>query len=81
MKDKEFLKIVQEYVEEGNCHLNKEREILLAFKKSGGKQKTAQKLIEELALNLSNNETLQDRVYNILDIIMGWCSLEMRVWK
>ena len=81
MKDREFIKIVQEYIEEGNNSLAEEYEFLLKFKNSGGKQDVAKKLLEELALSLSNNEILQDRVYNILDIVTGWCSDKTRVWK
>ncbi len=34
-----------------------------------------------LLQNIPDNETLQDRVYDILDIVTGWCSLKTRVWK
>ncbi|OED48101.1 hypothetical protein AB832_00395 [Flavobacteriaceae bacterium (ex Bugula neritina AB1)] len=81
MTNKKFIEIVQQYITEGNDHIHKERELLLDFKNSGGKQEVAQKLLEELAEELSDNETLQDRVYNILDIVTGWCSAEIRVWK
>jgi len=81
MKDREFIKIVQEYIEEGNNIIAEERELLLKFKNSGGKQDVAKKLLDELALSLSNNEILQDRVYDILDIVTDWCSDEIRVWK
>lgn len=81
MTNKEFIALVQEYIAEGNHHLNKDRDILLEFKKSGGTQEVAQKLLEELAFNLSDNETLQDRVYDLLDIVTGWCRPEIRVWK
>ena len=78
--DKEFIKIVQQYIEEGNNLISEEREILVQFKNSGGKQEVAKKLLEEFALKLADNETLQDRVYDILDIVTGWCSAEIRVW-
>lgn len=81
MTAEKFLEIIQQYINEGNCHIQKEHEMLLEFKKSGGKQETAQKLLEELALKYSENETMQDRVYDILDIVTGWCSAEIRVWK
>lgn len=81
MTDKKFLEIIQNYIEKGDCHINKERDILLDFKSAGGKQETAEKLLKELALDLSDNQTLQDRVYDILDIVTGWCSSEIRIWK
>lgn len=81
MTAEKFLEIIQQYIDEGNCHIQREREMLLEFKKSGGKQETAQKLLEGLVLKYSDNETMQDRVYDILDIVAGWCSEELRVWK
>ena len=81
MTNNTFIKAVQQYTEEGNCTINKDRELLLAFKKSGGTKETAKKLLEELAEDVSDNETLQDRVYDILDIVTGWCSAEVKVWK
>ncbi len=79
MTDKKFLEIIQNYIRKGNCNISNERDILLGFKSTGGKQETAEKLLKELALDLSDNETLQDRVYNILDIVTGWCSSEIRI--
>jgi len=40
----------------------------------------AQKLVEQLAEQLKKEETLQDRAYDMLDIITGWCTLEIRGW-
>ncbi len=80
MTNEKFIEIIRHYIQKGECHINKERAILLEFKSSGGKQETAQKLVEELASSLSDNEKLQDRAYDILDIITGWCSREIRVW-
>lgn len=54
--------------------------MLLQFKNAGGTKETAQKLVENLAKELAYNEALQDRAYDILDIITGWCSAERRVW-
>ncbi|WP_298544994.1 hypothetical protein [uncultured Aquimarina sp.] len=81
MTKNKFIAVVQQYIEKGNCYIHKDREILLDFKKSGGTKEVAKKLLEELASELSDNETLQDRVYDILDIVTGWCSAEVRVWK
>ena len=81
MTNKKFIEGVQQYIKEGNCNLHKDIEILLEFKKYGGTQEVAKKILETLALTLSDNEALQDRVYDILDIATGWCSAEVRVWK
>ena len=81
MTDKEFIKTVTDYIENGNFHIQQEREILLTFKNAGGKQETAKKLLEELASQLPDNGPKQDIVYDILDIVTGWCSGDVRVWK
>jgi len=81
MTDKEFIKTVTDYIESGNFHIQQEREILLTFKNAGGKQETAKKLLEELASQLPDNGPKQDIVYDILDIVTGWCSGDVRVWK
>ncbi len=65
----------------GNESLKEEREILVKFKNKGIKQNEAKEILEKIALDLSENEDLQDKVYNILDIVVGWCSSSVRVWE
>ncbi len=65
----------------GNESLKEEREILIKFKNKGIKQNEAKEILEKIALDLSENEYLQDRAYNILDIVVGWCSSNVRVWE
>lgn len=83
MTDKELQEILKEKIEQGDC-FNTEyfliQNILFDYKISGGQQETAKKLIEQLAVDFSSDETLQDRAYDILDIITGWCNPELRVW-
>jgi len=80
MTNKEFLERLNQYLKKDSYSIDNERAILLDFKNSGGTQAIAKKLVEELALEVSDNEVLQDRVYDILDIITGWCSSEIKVW-
>lgn len=80
MTNKEFLERLNQYLKKDSYSIDTERAILLDFKNSGGTQVIAKKLVEELALEVSDNEVLQDRVYDILDIITGWCSSEIKVW-
>lgn len=80
MTDTELQEILKEKIEQGDCFNKQLQNILLEYKISGGQQETAQKLIEQIAVDFSNDETLLDRAYDILDIVTGWCDSEMRVW-
>lgn len=80
MTDKELQEILIEKIEQGDCFNIQIRTILLDFKNSGGEQETAKKLLEQLAIDFSNDETLRDSAYDILDIVTGWCGPDMSVW-
>ncbi|UUC44751.1 hypothetical protein [Flavobacterium cerinum] len=80
MTDKELQEILKEKIEQDDCFNKDIQKILLDFKDSGGEQETAKKLVEQLAIDFSNDETLRDNAYDILDIVTGWCSPDMRVW-
>lgn len=80
MTDKELQKILKEKIKQGDCFNKQVQNILFEYKISGGQQETIKKLLEQLAVDFSFDETLQDRTYDILDIVTGWCSPEMRVW-
>lgn len=80
MTDNELLEILKEKIEQDDCFNKQIQNILFDYKISGGQQETAKKIIELIAFDFSNDETLQDRAYDILDIIIGWCNSEMRVW-
>lgn len=81
MTDNHLKEILTKKIETGNCFTWEVRDVLVEYKRLGGEQKTAQKIVEALAVGFSNNEILQDRAYDILDIITGWCSPDMSVWK
>lgn len=80
MTNNELFYVLKNSIEQGGCFNKEIQNILFDFKNSGGQQETAQKLVEQLVVNYSDDETLQDRAYDILDIVTGWCSSEMRVW-
>jgi len=80
MTDNELQEILKEKIEQGDCLNKSVQQILLDYKQSGGQQETAWKLMEQIAIDLSDDETLQDRAYDILDIITGWCNPEIKVW-
>lgn len=80
MTDKELQEKLKARIELGDCFNKQIQNILFAYKISGGQQETAKKIIEQLAISFSKDETLQNRAYDILDIITGWCNPEIRVW-
>lgn len=80
MTDTGLQEILKEKIEQGDCFNKQVQNILFEYKISGGQQETAKKLIEQLAVDFSSDETLQDRAYDILDIVTGWCNPEMRIW-
>lgn len=80
MTDNEFLKNIREEIEQGQGFSKKVQNFLIVYKNSGGQQETAKRLVEKLAEELSENENLQNKAYDVLDIITGWCSPDMRVW-
>ncbi len=81
MTDNHLKEFLTKKIETGNCFTWEVRNVLAEYKRLGGEQKTAQKIVEALAVGFSNNEILQDRAYDILDIITGWCSPDMSIWK
>lgn len=81
MTDEELIRTLEKFIRQQNCFTAEVRDILIAYKNGGGQQKTAQKLLEKLAIDFSDNELLQDRTYDILDIVTGWCNPEIRVWE
>ena len=80
MTEEELIRTLEKYIKNGNCFTTEVRNILMTYKNAGGTKENAQKLLEQLALGFSDNELLQDRTYDTLDIVTGWCNSEMRVW-
>ena len=73
-------KTLEKYIRNGDWLTTEIRNILISYKNRGGQKENAQKLLEQFALVFSDNELLQDRTYDILDIVTGWCNSEMGVW-
>ncbi len=67
-------------IEQGDCFNKHVWQILIDFKNAGGEQESAKQILEQLAAHYANNETLQDRTHDILDMVTGWCNHKMRVW-
>ena len=82
MTEEQLIKTLDKYIKRGDSEWLKEVQlVLIEYRDSGGKQEIAQKLVEQIALGYSNNEVFQDRAYEILDIVIGWCYPTMRVWS
>lgn len=80
MTDNELQNRLKEKIKQGNCFHKQVQAILCDYRDSGGKQETAIKLIEQLAIDFSGDEILHANAYDILDIATGWCRADMRVW-
>lgn len=81
MTELELEKILKMYIiDNDNCFSKKVQSILIMYKDSGGQQEIAKRLVETMATEFAENETLQDSAYDILDIVTGWCSCDMKVW-
>lgn len=80
MTEHEFLKNIREEIERGQGFSIEIQNFLIRYKNLGGQQETAKKWVEQLAEELSENEELQEKAYDVLDIITSWCCPERRVW-
>jgi hypothetical protein len=53
--------------------------ILCRYKECGGSQEEARKALE--ALRASAGEDVEDRILELLDVVMGFCSPHQRIWE
>jgi uncharacterized protein YacL (UPF0231 family) len=65
---------------ENKSDLTQIREVLRAYKNAGGKQASAQKVVENLRIFFDKNEVFEDITLEILDFIVGWCNPHNRIW-
>lgn len=52
--------------------------LLRKLKADGISQKEVQEYLEDLSLNVK--EDVKDRIFEVLDIVTGYCQEEYRVW-
>ena len=71
MTDEELIRTIEKCVRNGNCFTTEVKNISVNCKNAGGPKENAQKLLEQLAIGFSDNELMQERTYNILDIVTG----------
>lgn len=91
MTDKSLFETLKEIINQGddyylsveqlNIFNQRIHNILSDYKNSGGQQLTAQEIVEQIALTVSDDESLQTVAHDILDIITDWCQPEIRVWN
>lgn len=53
--------------------------MLIEFRNLGGHQADAEGIVKEI--KHESAEELQNYADDVLDIIAGWCTAEMRVWN
>ena len=53
-------------------------EVLQSFRNEGGTQDEALESLQ--SLRDSTNEVLDDRVLELMDVVVGWCHPKKRIW-
>ncbi|AQX06779.1 hypothetical protein BAX97_04100 [Elizabethkingia meningoseptica] len=66
------------YIAQGNGLSGEVRDLLMEFRDLGGHQADAEAIVKEI--KQESAEELQQHADDVLDIISGWCTSEMRVW-
>ena len=54
--------------------------ILVRFKEEGGSQENAYKVCEQIRKLYAENEILEGRIMDIMDIVVGWCMPNKWIW-
>ncbi|MDR2228649.1 MAG: hypothetical protein LBE39_04190 [Flavobacteriaceae bacterium] len=67
------------YIAQGNGLSTEVRDLLIEFRNLGGHQADAEGIVKEI--KHESAEELQNYADDVLDIIAGWCTAEMRVWN
>ena len=55
------------------------REIIVSYKKNGGSQENASRILNNIRDNVKSDEK-EDVVLELMDFVTGYCSPKMRVW-
>jgi len=78
--DKKLFKDLENIVQDGGDYKECSRKRLLKYEQRAGTQKRAYRVCITLKEHFSD-EVLKARVNEVVEIIHGWCSVEMRGWK
>jgi hypothetical protein len=82
MKFQLMTNLLKYRIEEGlsqNIDFHEFRKILLLFKEEGGNQEDALIVLEDLRQK-SENQKVEDNILEIMDLVTGWCNVDLRVW-
>lgn len=63
---------------ERNCDVNLLRAILVKYREKNFSSESVYRLLD--ALRIGATEDIEDRVLELMDIVSGFCSPDMRVW-
>ena len=64
-----------------NKNFSELRDEIVKFKKDGGSQSEAQRILKELRSDFEEDEEKEDTVLDLLDHVEGWCSADNRIWE
>lgn len=64
-----------------NKYLLELREYIVKFKKEGGGQSDAQRILEEVRGTLESDSPEDDLMLELLDFVVGSCRKELRIWE
>ncbi len=81
MTELELLSGLKKYIIDGDSATPNYRDILIQYKNEGGQQAMALEILTKFKLDHSGNEDIEERVNDILDIVVGWCSPHLKVWN
>jgi hypothetical protein len=56
-------------------------EIVSTFASEGGEQPVAQAIVEELLRKYYDDEPRYDVIFDVADVVTGFCSLHRRIWR
>lgn len=68
-------------IQHADHYLDEARQMLIRYRDSGGLAGNAIHIGGELRNCFIHNELQEDKVLEILDIITGWCSADLKIWQ
>ncbi|SKA35951.1 hypothetical protein SAMN04488128_10427 [Chitinophaga eiseniae] len=80
MTAEKLLETLQQHIIQKSCFTTEVRDVLMAYKEAGGQQEIAQQILAQLKQDHQDNDSVQDCIDDILDMVTGWCTPDMKVW-
>ena len=63
-----------------NASYNEIRDILIEMRDGGLDSSFAYKVLEDLRTSMKLTEVEENRLLDLMDIVVGWCSPSARIW-